>query len=96
MIKTQSYPSLHITTKMPLQEKLKNRFKVVESIGKGAYGQVFWIIDQDQNHYAMKRIKVRNQRNGLGVLILREVSILKELNHPNIIKLQKWNYCWKG
>ena len=36
---------------------------------------------------ALKRILMNNEKEGMPVTALREIKILKALNHPNIVEL---------
>lgn len=65
-----------------------SRYKIVRIIGAGAYGTVCEGVDLSNNQpVAIKRITnlfiypVETKR------VLREISILRQLDHPNIIKL---------
>jgi len=52
------------------------------------YGVVYKAFDQSSKIYvAIKRIHSFHDGNGFPSTALREISILKELNHPNIVKL---------
>ena len=79
-----------------LPKVLGSSFKLIKILGKGAYGKVYWVKDKYGRNYAVKKVKCNRKAKGLDFLNLREVSILKELDHPNIIKLKKWKYFWKG
>lgn len=64
-----------------------DRFIKLENIGIGTYAQVFKGKCQNTNEYvALKEITL-NPEEGAPSTALREISILKELQHPNIIKL---------
>lgn len=57
---------------------------VIEPIGKGSFGSVFKAMDKRAKRYvAIKKIK--SNQNGIPATAIRELSILKELKHPNII-----------
>ena len=72
----------------------KNIFTKEKVLGKGTYGRVFLVRDQEGRQFAMKEMSNFNNYRGLNVLYLREVSILKDLNHANIIQLRFWQYAW--
>ena len=59
-------------------------------IGKGSYGEVFKAT-ANGNTYAVKRFKPLRSGDGVVELAslqnLREIKLLKELAHPNVIKL---------
>lgn len=70
-------------------------FKPIRVLGKGAYGKVILVKDQQSNKlYAMKTLKkaeiLINESNVINLNIERtfaERKILSQLEHPNIVKL---------
>ncbi|KAM3728187.1 Cyclin-dependent kinase [Dirofilaria immitis] len=57
------------------------------NIRGGTYGTVYKAYDiKQQTHFAVKVIRL-DSREGVPGTCLREVSILKELTHPNIVKI---------
>lgn len=59
-------------------------------VGEGTYGSVF--VGQERNSretVALKRINTKQEENGFPITALREVKILKALNHPNIVTLKE-------
>ncbi|KAI6210669.1 Protein kinase domain-containing protein [Aphelenchoides besseyi] len=72
------------------REKVEDLFLYEGSkIGRGTYGQVFKATpktSKDKNNfYALKMIDAV----GFSMSACREVALLRELNHPNLIKLQR-------
>jgi len=39
--------------------------------------------------YALKKVRMTIETNGFPITSLREIQILQELNHPNIIRLKE-------
>ena len=73
----------------PTVWNVTRRFTVTEWVGGGSYGQVCRGTDRD-NHNApivIKRIADVFQTSEDAMRILREVAILRRLDHPNIIKV---------
>lgn len=73
-------------------EQLKlDRFSMKEKLGEGTYGVVYKAIDHLTGEtVAIKRIRLdmsRVQVEGVPSTALREISVLKELKHPNVIRL---------
>ena len=66
------------------------RFEACGKIGEGTYGDVFYAIDTQRNvKVAVKRVKlVGNKDDGIPATSLREIAILKELKHKNIVSLE--------
>ncbi|CAF1190024.1 unnamed protein product [Didymodactylos carnosus] len=57
-------------------------------IGEGTYGEVYKVRHIQSNvYYAMKKIRLESEDNGIPATALREISILKELQHRSIIRL---------
>ena len=54
----------------------------------GTYGDVFRVQHYHTGKiYALKQIRDEYEANGIPATAMREASILKQLNHPNIIQL---------
>jgi len=62
-----------------------------EIIGQGTYGKVFRakLKDGDGSLFALKKIKMENEREGFPITALREIKILKKLDHPNVLRLRE-------
>lgn len=74
----------------------KSLFTIEKLLGRGSYGKVFLVRDQFGQKFAMKTMEAMDSSQGLNVLYLREVAILKEVDHPGIVKLRTWHYSWKS
>lgn len=58
-------------------------------IGQGAYGYVYKGVFNDSGEtVALKRTKIENFNDGIPSTTLREISVLQELDHHNIVKLK--------
>lgn len=65
-----------------------DNFTRVEKIGEGTYGVVYKAKDTSSgNVVALKRIRLDSEADGVPSTAIREISLLKELNHTNIVKL---------
>ncbi|CAG8612627.1 6285_t:CDS:10 [Paraglomus brasilianum] len=54
----------------------------------GTYGIVYKAQNRDSNEIvALKRIRLDNEEEGVPCTAIREISLLKELKHPNIVRL---------
>lgn len=60
----------------------------IEKIGEGTYGVVYKARDRrSQSVVALKKIRLESESEGVPSTAIREISLLKELDHPNIVKL---------
>eukprot|EP00180_Rhodochaete_pulchella_P001158 Plantae.Rhodophyta-Rhodochaete_pulchella.ctg1979.p1 GENE.Plantae.Rhodophyta-Rhodochaete_pulchella.ctg1979~~Plantae.Rhodophyta-Rhodochaete_pulchella.ctg1979.p1 ORF type:complete len:299 (-),score=38.72 Plantae.Rhodophyta-Rhodochaete_pulchella.ctg1979:228-1124(-) len=63
------------------------RYQKLEKIGEGTYGVVYKARDQVTNEtIALKKIRLEQEDEGVPSTAIREISILKELQHPNVVK----------
>ncbi|XP_018416280.1 PREDICTED: cyclin-dependent kinase 2 isoform X2 [Nanorana parkeri] len=63
-------------------------FQKVEKIGEGTYGVVYKARNRETGEVvALKKIRLDTETEGVPSTAIREISLLKELNHPNIVKL---------
>ena len=72
------------------KQKLFNRkIRTLEILGQGSYGNVYKVDFEDKpgDYYAIKKYKLQNKKDGFDLSALREITILKELNHENIEKI---------
>ena len=61
-----------------------------DKLGEGTYGEVYKVQDVKSGEFlAMKRIVLDNPEEGVPGTALREISLLRELNHDNVVKLKK-------
>lgn len=59
----------------------------VEKIGEGTYGVVYKArCKKSGNFVAMKKIRLESEDEGVPSTAVREISLLKELQHPNIVR----------
>ena len=58
-----------------------------KNIGEGTYGVVYKAKDTVTNEIvALKQIRLENEDEGIPSTAMREISILKELKHQNIVE----------
>ncbi|CAL5397507.1 unnamed protein product [Camellia sinensis] len=67
---------------------LYEKYLVLERIGKGAYGTVYRAFDcVISKTVAMKAVPFRNNIVGIPSSVIRETSLLKDMEHENIVRL---------
>lgn len=62
------------------------RYQKLEKIGEGTYGVVYKAQDGAGEVYALKKIRLETEDGGIPSTAIREIALLKELQHPNIVK----------
>jgi len=61
----------------------------IEKIGEGTYGVVYKGRHKRTNKtVALKKIRLESEEEGVPSTAIREISLLKELQHPNIVGLE--------
>lgn len=79
---------------------VRSKYKYIDKVGRGTYGTVYKVISQDdKKYYAIKKFEnsdAKLEGEGFPVTALRcthnsyiEISLLKQLNHPNVINLKE-------
>ena len=68
----------------------------INILGHGSFGVVSLVIDRYNRYFAMKKIKFEDHEEGPSTAVLREISLLREFNHRNIVKLIGLDYSWKS
>ncbi|KAJ1621026.1 protein serine/threonine kinase [Pavlovales sp. CCMP2436] len=67
---------------------MADKYQKVEKIGEGTYGVVYKAKNRVNGELvALKKIRLEAEDEGIPSTAIREISILKELQHPNIVKL---------
>ena len=65
------------------------QYEKVEKIGEGTYGVVYKARDRVTNEtIALKKIRLEQEDEGVPSTAIREISLLKEMQHRNIVR-----YC---
>lgn len=86
--KAQKMPSLHSLGDQGGSSILA-KYNKLEKGGEGTYGMVYKAIDRSTGQdVALKKIKLEVEDEGIPCTALREISLLKELKHPNIVELK--------
>ncbi|KAL9625068.1 MAG: hypothetical protein Q9160_000797 [Pyrenula sp. 1 TL-2023] len=64
-------------------------YQKIEKIGEGTYGVVYKARDLTHHNriVALKKIRLEAEDEGVPSTAIREISLLKEMNDPNIVKL---------
>lgn len=64
-------------------------YEKIEKVGEGTYGVVYKARHKKSDKIvALKKIRLENEDEGVPSTAMREISILKELRHPNVVYLR--------
>jgi len=70
------------------EQQFKNQYDKLEELGRGTYGIVQKARCRKNGAYvALKQMKIGDQDEGIPSTAIREVAILKELSHENVVRL---------
>ncbi|XP_032925995.1 cyclin-dependent kinase 10-like isoform X1 [Catharus ustulatus] len=65
-------------------------FEKLNRIGEGTYGIVYRARDTlTDETVALKKVRMDNEKDGMPISSLREITLLLELQHPNIVELKE-------
>lgn len=66
----------------------EQKYKKIEKLGEGTYGVVHKAVSSETGEIvALKTIRLENDQEGVPCTAIREISLLKELRHRNIVRL---------
>ncbi|KAM6376909.1 cyclin-dependent kinase 3 isoform 2-T4 [Pluvialis apricaria] len=69
-------------------DAFQEAFQKLEKIGEGTYGVVYKARNKRTGQLvALKKIRLDSETEGVPSTAIREISLLKELKHPNIVRL---------
>jgi len=67
------------------------KYRKLSKIGEGTYGVVYKALDlsiKDREVFvALKKIRLEQETEGVPSTAIREIALLRELQHPNIVRL---------
>lgn len=69
-------------------ERSVSAFETLEQVGEGTYGHVYRARDKLTGEIkALKKVRLENEREGFPITAVREIKILRQLRHENIVNL---------
>lgn len=83
-------PSTLTIQRPPHTTAAMENYQKMEKIGEGTYGVVYKARDlttPDQRIVALKKIRLEAEDEGVPSTAIREISLLKEMHDPNIVRL---------
>ena len=70
------------------QGQQQERFIDKQKVGEGTYGVVYKCIDRTTGQYvALKKVRLETEEDGVPATAIREISLLREVRHPNVVSL---------
>jgi serine/threonine protein kinase len=66
---------------------MASAYQKIEKIGEGTYGVVYKARDRNTGQVvALKKIRLESEEEGVPSTAIREISVLKELQHVNVVR----------
>ncbi|KAJ2819079.1 serine/threonine protein kinase, CMGC, CDC2/CDK sub [Coemansia erecta] len=63
-------------------------YELTTKLGEGTFGEVHKAVHKETGALvALKRVLMHNEKEGLPITAIREIKLLKSLDHPNIVPL---------
>lgn len=70
--------------------RVSEEFDRIQQVGEGTYGQVYKAKDRKTNELvAMKKIRMGNEKEGFPITAIREIKLLRDMDHENVVKLKE-------
>ncbi|KHN86651.1 Cyclin-dependent kinase 12 [Toxocara canis] len=64
------------------------KYDIKVQVGEGTYGQVYKAVDKFTGEIvALKKVRLENEKEGFPITAVREIKILRQLNHRNVVRL---------
>ncbi|GFR96873.1 cyclin-dependent kinase 2 [Elysia marginata] len=77
-----------------MDESSMESFQKIEKIGEGTYGVVYKAKEKvSGKHVALKKIRLDAESEGVPSTAIREIALLKELEHQNVVRLLDVIHC---
>ena len=71
--------------------KLKEFYRIGKLIGSGAFGDVrIWLHKESNSQRAVKILYKANMTEEDERMLINEINILRDLDHPNIVKMYEF------
>jgi len=70
------------------KDEISSTYQKIDKIGEGTYGVVYKAKERATGRIvALKKIRLESEEEGVPSTAIREISVLKELKHDNIVSL---------
>lgn len=90
VVKSIAVPTPPELTALRMAHRCVDSFEIICQIGEGTFGQVFKAKDLQSNEIiALKKVRTDNEKEGFPITAVREIKILRQLKHENIVNLRE-------
>ncbi|KAI4903551.1 hypothetical protein NFI96_022913 [Prochilodus magdalenae] len=77
-------------TQIDWGKRCVDKFDIIGIIGEGTYGQVYKAKDKDTGELvALKKVRLDNEKEGFPITAIREIKILRQLNHRSVVNMKE-------
>ena len=67
-----------------------SKYEMIDRVGEGTYGTVYRGRNRETGGIvALKKVRLMEEKNGFPLTSIREIQILRKLNHPNVVTLHE-------
>lgn len=71
-------------------ERCVDAYEIICQVGEGTYGQVYKAKEVTSGDIvALKKVRTDHEKEGFPITAVREIKILRQLRHPNIVNLRE-------
>ena len=64
-----------------------DKYRKLDKLGEGTYGVVYKAQNKQTGEYvALKKIRLEKEDDGVPSTAIREISLLKNIKHPNVVE----------
>jgi Protein kinase domain len=82
-----AYADTHTRTHTHCVNVTRAQYEKIERVGEGTYGVVYKARDlRTSTIVALKKIRLEQEEEGVPSTAIREIALLKELNHANVVR----------
>ena len=90
MVKSDAIPTPPELTALRQAHRCVDSFEIISQVGEGTFGQVFKARDlRTDEVVALKKVRTDHEKEGFPITALREIKILRQLRHENIVNLKE-------
>ncbi|KAI5091107.1 cyclin-dependent kinase 12, partial [Silurus meridionalis] len=77
-------------TQIDWGKRCVDKFDIIGIIGEGTYGQVYKAREKDTGELvALKKVRLDNEKEGFPITAIREIKILRQLNHRSVVNMKE-------